>query len=284
MASLLATRQFQIGNVRIGGNAPLCVFAGPCVIESEAHVMKMAEQLKEICSSVGVPLVFKASYDKANRTSERSFRGPGLAGGLKIFQRIKKEFNLPILTDVHEADQAKPIAEVCDILQIPAFLCRQTDFVHAVGRAGKPVNVKKGQFLAPWDVKNIAEKLREVGCEDIVLTERGSSFGYGQLVTDFRSLVIMREQTGLPVCFDGTHSVQEPGALGNATGGQRKHVPLLCRAACAVGVNALFIETHEDPDHAKSDGPNMVPLSQMRDLLKTCKALDGVARNHERAG
>ncbi|MCC6546447.1 3-deoxy-8-phosphooctulonate synthase [Candidatus Sumerlaeota bacterium] len=270
----------MVGNVPVGGDAPLCIFAGPCVIESEDHVLRMAERLKAICADARVPLVFKASYDKANRTSERSFRGPGLVAGLKIFARIKKELGLPILTDVHEADQARDVAGVCDILQIPAFLCRQTDFVHAVGRAGKPVNVKKGQFLAPWDVKNIAEKLREVGCKDIVLTERGSSFGYGQLVTDFRSLVIMREQTGLPVCFDGTHSVQEPGALGNATGGQRKHVPLLCRAACAVGVNALFIETHDDPDKAKSDGPNMVPLSEMGSLLETCRALDEVARRH----
>ncbi len=281
---LTACRKFRIGTVEVGGDAPLCVIAGPCVIESESHAMSMAERLKVICEEVGVPLIFKASYDKANRTSVKSFRGPGLDEGLHILARIRREFNVPILTDVHTEDQAAPVAAVCDILQIPAFLCRQTDFVHAVGEAGKPVNVKKGQFLAPWDVKNIVEKLKDARCHDVLLTERGTSFGYGHLVTDFRSLVIMQAQTRLPVCFDGTHSVQEPGALGHATGGQRGHVPLLCRAACGVGVNALFIETHDRPDEAKSDGPNMVPLSAMKGLLASCKAINAVVRGGAAGG
>lgn len=278
-AGLLSCRRFRVGSVDVGGDAGLCLISGPCVIESEEHVFAMASRLKDICGRLAIPLIFKASYDKANRTSIHSYRGPGLKEGLRILGRIRRELGLPVLTDVHSEEQAGPAAEVCDILQIPAFLCRQTDFVHAVGRTGKPVNVKKGQFLAPWDVQNVVEKLREIGCEDILLTERGVSFGYGQLVTDFRALTIMQERSRLPICFDATHSVQEPGGLGNATGGQRQHVPLLCRAACGVGVNALFIETHDNPDKAKSDGPNMVPLEAMEDLLASCKAIDGVVRS-----
>ncbi|CAN5175969.1 3-deoxy-8-phosphooctulonate synthase [soil metagenome] len=276
--SHLSCRQFSVGGVAIGGDAPLALIAGPCVIESESHVLFMAERLKTLCAKIGMPLIFKASYDKANRTSFASFRGPGIDAGLAILARVKREFDLPILTDVHTEEQARPVAEVCDILQIPAFLCRQTDFVHAIGSAGKPVNVKKGQFLAPWDMKNVVDKLRECGCEDVLVTERGATFGYGALVSDFRALPIMQQLTGMPVCFDATHSVQQPGGLGNATGGQREFVPVLSRAACATGVNALFIETHDRPADAKSDGPNMVPLDQMESLLRTCQAIDAALR------
>jgi 2-dehydro-3-deoxyphosphooctonate aldolase (KDO 8-P synthase) len=275
---LNSTHTFRIGNVPVGGANPLVFLAGPCVIESESHVLHMAENLQRIAERLAVPLVFKASYDKANRTSVHSFRGPGLEEGLRILAKVKSDLGLPLLTDVHEADQAPAVAEVCDLLQIPAFLCRQTDFVAAVGRAGKPVNVKKGQFLAPWDVKNIAVKLEEVGCRDVLMTERGVSFGYGTLVSDMRALAIMREVTGLPVCFDATHSVQQPGALGNATGGQRQYVPTLARAASATGIHALFLETHDNPDAAKSDGPNMVPLHEFERLARTCRDLDRIAR------
>ena len=268
-------RQIKVGGVAIGGGAPLAAILGPCVIESETHLMNMAEEIKSICSELEVPLIFKASFDKANRTSINSFRGPGLDEGMKIFQKIKDEFEVPILTDVHTMEQASVVAEVCDILQIPAFLIRQTDFVAAVAKAGKPVNVKKAQFLAPWDMKNVVKKIREQGNEDILLTDRGTSFGYGTLVSDFRSLSIMQNDSDLPVCFDATHSVQQPGALGEATGGQRQFVPLLARAACAAGVNALFIETHDDPDSAKSDGPNMVPLKHLKSLLSLCKDIHG---------
>jgi 2-dehydro-3-deoxyphosphooctonate aldolase (KDO 8-P synthase) len=273
------SRQIMVGHVPVGGDAPLAVIAGPCVIESREHILFMASELRDICRRAGVALIFKASYDKANRTSIHSFRGPGIHTGLEILREVKETLGLPILTDVHNEEEAPIAAEVCDILQIPAFLCRQTDFVSAVGRAGRPVNVKKGQFLAPWDIVNVVRKLKEVGCEDVLLTERGTSFGYGSLVTDFRSLSIMREQTGMPVCFDATHSVQEPGALGDATGGQRQHVPLLSRAACAAGINALFIETHDRPDEAKSDGPNMLPLSRIEELLTACRTIDETLRN-----
>lgn len=275
----LSSRTIHIGKIPVGGESPLCLIAGPCVIESREHILFMAENLKAICERLSLPLVFKASYDKANRSAGASFRGPGLEKGLEILAEVKQRFGLPILTDVHTEEQAPIAAQVCDILQIPAFLCRQTDFVQAVGRAGRAVNVKKGQFLAPWDVKNVVDKLREVGCTDVLLTERGTSFGYGALVTDFRSLPLMQATSGgMPVCFDGTHSVQEPGALGTATGGKREFVPLLCRAACAAGVSALFIETHDHPDQAKSDGPNMVPLAQMERLLESCLAIDSAVR------
>lgn len=273
-----------MGNIPIGGDAPLVLFAGPCVIESEEHIRFMARELKAIAARLGLALVFKASYDKANRTSVHGFRGPGVQQGLAILKRVKEEFGLPILTDVHTEDQVGPAAEVCDILQIPAFLSRQTDFVAAMGRSGRPINVKKGQFLAPGDVKNIATKLREVGCEDIVMTDRGTSFGYGTLVSDFRGLATMRDVTGLPVCFDATHSVQQPGGLGTATGGQSEFVPVLARAACAVGVNALFIETHDNPAIAKSDGPNMVPLADLERMLEGCLSVDAAVRAwHSRA-
>jgi 2-dehydro-3-deoxyphosphooctonate aldolase (KDO 8-P synthase) len=276
---LTTCRQFSVGNVRIGGDAPLALIAGPCVIESEDHILRMAENLKKICGRLGLPLVFKASFDKANRTSINSFRGPGLEEGKRIMARVKKEFDLPVTTDVHTEEQAAPAAEVFDMIQIPAFLCRQTDFVMACGEAGVPVTVKKAQFLAPWDMKNVVQKLRDSGCEDILLTERGATFGYGALVSDFRALSIMRDISGLPVCFDATHSVQQPGALGSATGGERQYVPLLSRAACAVGINALFMETHDDPSIAKSDGPNMIPLAHLERVLASCMAVDKALRN-----
>lgn len=276
--TLAQARAINIGPLKVGGSSPLTLIAGPCVIESEEHIHFMAERLVEMTSRLGIPFIFKASYDKANRTSVHSFRGPGLEEGMRILASVKKRFGVPILTDVHTEEQAAPVAQVCDILQIPAFLCRQTDFVAAVGRTGRAVNVKKGQFLAPADVRNIATKLKEVGCEDVLMTERGVSFGYGTLVSDFRALPLMQEATGLPVCFDATHSVQQPGGLGTATGGQRQFVPHLARAACAVGVHALFIETHDRPDEAKSDGPNMVPLAELEALLADCIAIDRVVR------
>jgi 2-dehydro-3-deoxyphosphooctonate aldolase (KDO 8-P synthase) len=271
---LLQCRAFDVGGVGIGGHHPMALMAGPCVIESREHTLLMAERVRDIAGKQGIPVIFKASYDKANRSAGSSFRGPGLESGLAILAEVKARFHVPVVTDVHREEDAWRVAEVCDLLQIPAFLCRQTDFVEAVGRAGKPVSVKKGQFLAPEDMANVAAKLRSVGCEDVLLTERGVSFGYHQLVSDFRSLEIMRQSTGLPVCFDATHSVQQPGGLGTATGGRREFVPLLARAACAVGINALFLEVHDRPEEAKSDGPNMVPLSELEELLAVCQEID----------
>ncbi len=247
-------------------------------MESRSHVLETAEGLAEIAHKLGVPFVFKASYDKANRTSVRAFRGPGLKEGLEILAEVRERTGLPVTSDVHTEAEAGPAGEVLDILQVPAFLCRQTDLLKAVAETGKPVNVKKGQFLAPWDMRNVAGKLRAFGCEDILLTDRGVSFGYGALVSDMRALSTMRELTGLPVCFDATHSVQQPGALGEATGGQRQYVPLLARAACAAGINALFLETHDKPDEAKSDGPNMVPLGRLESVLRGCLAADAAVR------
>jgi len=275
---LTQCREFRIGDVPIGGRHPLVLFAGPCVIESREHTLDLAGRILAIARRAGVPLVFKASYDKANRSSGASFRGPGLEKGLEILAETKRVHGTPLLTDVHKEEEAPAVARVCDLLQIPAFLCRQTDFVHAVGRAGKPVNVKKGQFMAPEDVANVVDKLAEVGNRDVVVTDRGTSFGYHNLVSDFRSLPIMQRATGMPVCFDATHSVQQPGGLGNATGGKREFVPVLARAACAVGVNALFLEVHDNPEKAKSDGPNVVPLGELEGLLEVCVAIDGAVR------
>lgn len=277
-SALLQCRQFFIGSVPVGGAAPMVLIAGPCVIESEDHVRRMAGEVCTIAQRLGIPLVFKASYDKANRTSGAGFRGPGLTEGMRILSRIREDFQVPIITDVHKEEEAAPVAAVCDMLQIPAFLCRQTDFVQAVGRAGRPVNVKKGQFLAPHDIRNVVAKLHEVQCEDILLTERGSSFGYNTLVSDFRALPGMQELTGLPVCFDATHSVQQPGGAGNATGGQREYVAPLARAAAAVGINALFLEVHDNPPAAKSDGPNMVFLDDLEDTLRGIIAMDRAMR------
>lgn len=268
---------FKIGNYQVGNGAPLLLLAGPCVIESEELCREIAGAMKEICAARGINYVFKASFDKANRTSIHSFRGPGMEKGLEILVGIGREYSLPLVTDVHEAAQCEAVAKVCDIVQIPAFLCRQTDLLVAAanavknGGANKAVNVKKGQFLAPEDMKNVVVKLREAGCENVLLTERGATFGYNNLVVDFRGLETMREFS--PVCFDATHSVQKPGGAGDKSGGDRKFVPALSRAAAAVGIDALFIETHPNPDEAKSDGPNMVPLSQMPQLLDSVLAV-----------
>jgi 2-dehydro-3-deoxyphosphooctonate aldolase (KDO 8-P synthase) len=248
------------------------LIAGPCVLESQAMAMSIAKHLVELTADLGIPLIFKASFDKANRTSGTSFRGPGLAQGLKILDTIKKKFGCPVLTDIHDAAQVKTAARVIDVLQIPAFLCRQTDLLLAAAKSGRAVNVKKGQFLAPEDVNNIAAKLRAGGCEDYFITERGTTFGYHNLVVDMRSLALMR-QAGHRVVFDATHSVQRPGGQGTSTGGDRTMAPILARAATAVGIDGLFIETHPRPDESPSDGPNMIPLAQMEALLRTLKRI-----------
>jgi 2-dehydro-3-deoxyphosphooctonate aldolase (KDO 8-P synthase) len=267
----------KIHNYTVGEDQPLLLIAGPCVIESEELCREVASAVCEYSQGRDINFVFKASFDKANRTSIHSFRGPGLEKGLETLARIKNEFGVPVLTDVHEAAQCEAVAEVCDVLQIPAFLCRQTDLLVAAAEAAtrydRAVNVKKGQFLAPEDMKNVVNKLREAGCENILLTERGTTFGYNNLVVDFRGLETMRSFA--PVCFDATHSVQKPGGAGDKSGGDRRFVPLLTRAACAVGIDALFVETHPDPDSAKSDGPNMVPLGELPQLLDSALAIRG---------
>lgn len=261
------TRQIRIGELMLGGGAPLLLVAGPCVIESEEHLLRTGEAIKAACDAHGVPFVLKSSYDKANRSSGRSFRGPGLREGLRIMKRVKEKLGVPALSDVHEVKQVSAAAEVLDIIQIPAFLCRQTDLLLAAARTGKPVNVKKGQFLSPWDVRNIVEKLRSAGSERIVLTERGTSFGYNNLVVDFRSLPIMRS-FGYPVLFDATHSLQLPGGAGEASSGQSEFIPYMARAAVAAGVDGLFMEVHPDPASAPSDGPTMLRLDALPGLLK----------------
>lgn len=270
----------DIGSLRCGPGNPLILMAGPCVIESESHAREMAAALKEITTRVGIGFIFKASFDKANRTSIRSFRGPGLKDGLGILSRIRQDYEVPVVSDIHEASQAREAGEVLDIIQIPAFLCRQTDLLVAAAQTGKVVNVKKGQFLAAWDMKNVVDKIREAGNESILLTERGVSFGYNTLVVDMRSLPIMRG-LGVPVIFDGTHSVQQPGGQGSSTGGQREFVPVLTRAAVAAGVDGLFLEVHDRPDQAFSDGPNMVPLDQLEVLLKQLIAFHKLAQSTE---
>ena len=267
----------------VGLERPFFLIAGPCVIESEQLQMDVAGQLKEITSSLGIPFIFKSSYDKANRSSGTSFRGPGMDKGLEILAKVKKELGVPVLTDVHTEAEVPHVAAVVDVLQTPAFLCRQTDFIRAVAQSGRPVNIKKGQFLAPHDMKNVMDKARAAAAEkglptdNFMACERGVSFGYNNLVSDMRSLAIMRE-TGAPVVFDATHSVQLPGGQGTRSGGQREFVPVLARAAVAVGVAGLFMETHPDPAHALSDGPNAVPLGRMKALLETLLALDGVTK------
>jgi 2-dehydro-3-deoxyphosphooctonate aldolase (KDO 8-P synthase) len=258
----------------------LLLIAGPCVIESEDHVMMMARELKRITSTVGIQLVFKSSYDKANRTAGDSFRGPGLTAGLKILQRVKDELNLPVLSDVHDVSQVDEAAKVLDIIQIPAFLSRQTDLVLAAAKTGRIINIKKGQFSAPEDMRNTLDKVFSTGNRQVILTERGVSFGYHQLVVDMRSLPIMRS-FGVPVIFDGTHSVQEPGGLGKSSGGNRKFVPALCRAAVATGVDGVFLEVHDDPDRAKSDGPNMIELSKLQALLLTLVKLHKIIMSED---
>lgn len=273
----MATKLIKIGNVAIGANGPLAVIAGPCVIESKESALRHAAALKERADRVGVPYIFKASYDKANRSSVSSFRGLGLEAGLAILAEVKRKIGVPVLTDVHETDQVAAVKEVADILQIPAFLCRQTDFVAAVARSGKVVNVKKGQFLAPWDMRNVIDKIISTGNEQILVTERGASFGYNNLVSDMRSLVVMGEM-GYPVVFDATHSLQLPGGLGNASGGERKYIPALARAGVATGIDALFMEVHENPDQALSDGPNSLALENFEALLRQVKAIDALVK------
>jgi 2-dehydro-3-deoxyphosphooctonate aldolase (KDO 8-P synthase) len=267
----------RVGGYEIGAGKPLAVIAGPCVIESRDSALRHAGVLKEIADRVGVPLIYKSSYDKANRTSLQSYRGPGLEKGLKILADVKRQLGLPILTDVHEEDQVAAVKEVADVLQIPAFLCRQTDFVVAVARSQRVVNVKKGQFLSPWDMRNVVEKIVSTGNEQVMVTERGASFGYNNLISDMRSLVVMRE-LGYPVVFDATHSLQLPGGLGKASGGQREFIAALARAAVAVEVDALFMEVHEDPDRALSDGPNSLPLREVEGLLKVVKEIDQIVK------
>jgi len=262
----------QIGPLRCGQGQPLLLIAGPCVIESEELTLSIASRLKELTADLPVRLVFKASFDKANRTSGSAFRGAGLEGGLAILSAVKRATGLPLTTDIHESDQAAPVAEVCDLLQIPAFLARQTDLLVAAARTGRAVNVKKGQFMAPWDMKNVLAKLNAAGCANVLLCERGTFFGYGRLVNDMRALPEMRS-LGAPVIFDATHSVQEPGGLGSATGGNRAMVEPLARAAVAIGVDGLFFETHPDPDHAPSDGPNMLRLDAFRGVLERVLAV-----------
>jgi 2-dehydro-3-deoxyphosphooctonate aldolase (KDO 8-P synthase) len=264
-----------------GLDHPFFLIAGPCVIESEQLAIDTSGALKEICARLEIPLIFKSSFDKANRTSGSSFRGPGMEEGLRILAEVKRQVGLPVLTDVHEDTDISAVATVVDVMQTPAFLCRQTNFVQRVAAAGIPVNLKKGQFLSPWEMKSVVEKAKSTGNEQIMVCERGVSFGYNNLVSDMRSLAVMRE-TGCPVVFDATHSVQLPGGQGESSGGQREFIPVLARAAIAVGVSGLFMETHPDPGQALSDGPNAWPLGQIEDLLTTLKGLDAVSKRHKR--
>lgn len=274
----------EAGSVRFGNALPLSIIAGPCAMESRAHALEMAAALTEITTRLGIGLVYKSSFDKANRTSASSARGIGLAEALPILQEVKERFGVPVTTDVHEIEQCAPAARVVDILQIPAFLCRQTDLVVAAAQTGRIVNVKKGQFLAPWDMVNVSSKVTGAGNPNVMVTERGASFGYNTLVSDMRALPIMAETTGAPVIFDATHSVQQPGGKGTTSGGQREFVPVLARAAVAVGVAGLFIETHPDPDRAPSDGPNMVPLAELEPLLAELVEIDRIAKRRVAAG
>ncbi len=262
----------------VGLDRPLFVIAGPCVIESEQLAMDTAGQLKEMTARLGIPFIYKSSFDKANRSSTSSYRGPGVEEGLRILQKVKDDIGVPVITDVHEDTPLDEVASVVDVLQTPAFLCRQTNFIQNVARTGLPVNIKKGQFLAPWDMQNVVDKAREVGNEQIMVCERGVSFGYNTLISDMRGLVIMRE-TGCPVVFDATHSVQQPGGQGATSGGQSQFVPVLARAAVAAGISGLFMETHPDPSKALSDGPNAWPLGEMEGLLEMLKALDDAVKS-----
>ena len=268
----------KLCNFNVGLEQPLFLIAGPCVIESEQMALDTAGQLKEICQQIGIPFIYKSSYDKANRSSGKSFRGFGLDAGLQILEKVKKQIGVPVLTDVHNIEDISAVAAVVDVLQTPAFLCRQTDFIHAVASCGKPVNIKKGQFLSPWDMQNVVEKARDVsGQDNIMVCERGASFGYNNLVSDMRSLAVMRN-TACPVVFDATHSVQLPGGQGTVSGGQREFVPVLARAAVAAGVSGVFMETHPDPSKALSDGPNAFPLGHLKELLQTLMVLDAAVK------
>jgi len=273
----MRARHVPIGNLTLGNDRPMAVIAGPCQLESRAHALEVSHALVELCGKLGIGLIYKTSFDKANRTSVDTARGLGLDKSLPILAEVREKWGCPVLTDVHESDQCAPVAEAVDVLQIPAFLCRQTDLLLAAGKTGRAINVKKGQFLAPWDMKNVAAKIASTGNEKILLTERGASFGYNTLVTDMRGLPQMAE-TGYPVVIDATHSVQQPGGQGNSSGGDRRFVPVIARAAVAVGVAAVFLETHPDPDKAPSDGPNMVKLKDMPALLKTLQEFDRLAK------
>ncbi len=277
--SLLPNAAVAVGAVRFGNELPLALIAGPCALESRAHALEMASALKEIAGKAGIGLVYKTSFDKANRTSARSARGLGLEAALPVFAEIRDTLHVPVLTDVHEPAQCAAVAEAVDVLQIPAFLCRQTDLLVAAAKTGKTVNVKKGQFLAPWDMKNVVEKITAAGNRNVLVTERGVSFGYNTLVSDMRALPILKRETGAPVIFDATHSVQQPGGQGTSSGGEREFVPVLARAAVAVGVAGVFIETHQDPDKAPSDGPNMMPLKEMEPLLRRLVEFDRLAKH-----
>ena len=269
----------KLCNFKAGLDQPLFLIAGPCVIESEDMTLRVADELKNVCMKLDVPFIFKSSFDKANRSSNSTFRGFGMEEGLRILEKVKAQFDLPVLTDIHTTDQVKPVSEVVDVLQTPAFLCRQTDFITAVAKSGRPVNIKKGQFLAPHDMAQVVIKAKEANGnkDNIMVCERGVSFGYNTLVSDMRSLSIMRE-TNCPVVFDATHSVQQPGGKGDRSGGQSKYVPLLARAAVASGISGVFMETHPNPKEALSDGPNAVPLDHMSELLRTLKDIDGLVK------
>ena len=279
---MATTREISLGSLRLGGDNPLFLVAGPCVIESEAHARSMAERIAKIAADVGVPYIFKASYDKANRSSVKAFRGPGLTEGLRILSKIKSDLHLPILTDIHDASQAAPAAEVADILQIPAFLSRQSDLLTAAAKTNRIVNVKKAQFLSPWDMGNVAEKISAVGNQKIILTERGASFGYNNLVVDMRTFPVLRK-FGYPVVYDVTHSIQLPGGQGHASGGQPEFIEPLARAGVATGVDGIFLETHDNPVAALSDGPNALPLAQLPQLLVRLKELSTLVRRWSNA-
>lgn len=270
-------KEIVVGNVKIGGKRPLVLIAGPCVIEDEKTTLHCAERLMTIANGVSVPLIFKASFDKANRTSLTSYRGPGLAEGLRILARVREALGVPVLSDIHSIEQVAPAAQVLDVIQIPAFLCRQTDLVAAAAKSGRVINIKKGQFLAPWDMQNVVDKVLATGNDEIILTERGVTFGYNNLVSDMRSLPIMRAM-GYPVIFDATHSVQLPGGQGGSSGGQREFVEYLARAAVATGVDGVFMEVHEDPDKALCDGPNSIRLDDLPGLMKKLKAIDAIVK------
>lgn len=279
---MTTTREINLGSLRLGAGNPLFLIAGPCVIESETHALGMAEKISKIAANAGVPYIFKASYDKANRSSVKGFRGPGLQEGLRVLAKIKSELKLPILTDIHEASQAAPAAEVCDILQIPAFLARQTDLLLAAGNTGKIINVKKAQFLSPWDMGNVAEKVVSTGNKNIIITERGASFGYNNLVVDMRTFPVLAK-FGYPVVYDVTHSVQLPGGQGHASGGQPEFIEPLARAGVATGVDGIFLETHDNPAAALSDGANALPLEQLPALLAKLKELSTMVRQWEKS-
>ncbi len=276
----MQNRRVSVGNITFSNDLPFVLIGGPCQLESMDHTIDLAGKIVEITKKLNIPYVFKASFDKANRTSISGARGVGLEKAIDIFKEVKKQFSCPVITDVHEPGQCALVAQVVDMLQIPAFLCRQTDLVVAAAKTGKPLNIKKGQFLAPWDMKNVVTKADQSGNTNVLVTERGVSFGYNTLVVDMRSLPIMAQQTGCPVVIDATHSVQQPGGQGTSTGGQREFAPVLARAAVAVGVAGVFIETHQDPDKSPSDGPNMIPLAELEGVLASLKAIDQLIKGY----